>query len=78
MKSFRSPLLLVGALTASACHDSDSDARAFAPFVTDLIQTQTSDSAAPVVVAGQAFAFSEDPAAFDAVLPNDDGPVVEQ
>ena len=74
----RSPLLVALALLG-ACHDSDgSDAVSADALVTDLIQNQTSETGEPVEVNGVAFVFPADDAAFDDVLPVDDGPVVEQ
>jgi hypothetical protein len=71
-------VLLTAACALGACHDDDgSDARGFDPFVTDLIQNQTSESSAPVAVEGQSFVFPTDADAFDDVLPPDDGPVVD-
>ena len=67
------------ALLASACNHSDgSDATAFDPFVTNLVQNGTSESAEPVEVDGQKFTFPTGEDAFDDVLPLDDGAVVEQ
>ena len=71
-------LTLLAALFLGACHDSDSDATAFDPFVTNLIQGQTTESGEPVEVDGRDFAFPADDAAFDDVLPPDTGPVVPQ
>jgi hypothetical protein len=72
--AFLLPLALLG-----ACRDSDgSDAVNGDALVRDLIQVQTSETGAPVAVNGVNLVFSEDPAAFAAVLPPDAGPVVEQ
>lgn len=70
-------LPLAAVLALASCHDSDSSATAFDPFVTNLIQTQTTETAAPVEVNGQTFVFPADENAFDDVLPADGGAVVE-
>jgi hypothetical protein len=70
--------LLLAVLLAAGCHDGDGDgATAFAPLVNDLIQNQTSERGEPVETNGKTFAFPADGAAFDALLPPDDGTVVE-
>ena len=69
---------LLAALALGACHDSSSGgATAFDPLVTNLIQTQTTETGAPVEVNGQTFAFPAEENAFDDVLPPDGGAVVE-
>jgi hypothetical protein len=74
----RRPLLLAAALVLAACHDGDSGATAFDPFVTNLIQGQTTETGEPVEVEGRTFSFPADDTAFDDVLPPDTGPVVDQ
>jgi hypothetical protein len=73
-------LLLGAALGLSgACHDSDgSDAVSADALVTGLIQDHTTETGAPVEVNGLDLVFPDDDAAFDDVLPLDNGPVVEQ
>ena len=64
-------------LLAGACNNGSSGhGNGFAPLVTNLIQTQTNDTSAPVEVNGQTFTFPTSDTAFDAVLPPDTGPVV--
>jgi len=66
------------ALALAACHDSNgSDATAFDPLVTDLIQNQTTETGEPIEVNETEFVFPTDESAFDDVLPPDDGSVVE-
>ena len=49
---------LLAALALGACHDSSSGgATAFDPLVTNLIQTQTTETGAPIEVNGRTFAF---------------------
>lgn len=71
--------LLSLALFLAGCSDDDDGGAAatdFDAFVTDVVVNGTSETAEPVEIDGVAFAFDEDPAAFDDVLPPDDGPVV--
>ena len=71
-------VLCVAAPLLGACHDSDgSVATGFDPFVTNLIQGQTTETGAPVPVEGQTFVFPTDANAFADVLPPDTGTVVE-
>lgn len=73
----RCTLLFPAALALASCHDDSSGAAAFDPLVTNLIQTQTTETGAPVEVNGRSFVFTEDENAFDDVLPADGGAVVE-
>ncbi len=70
--------LFATALVLAGCHDSDSDATAFDPFVTNLIQAQTTETGEPVEVEGRTFSFPADDTAFDDVLPPDTGAFVPQ
>jgi ABC-type glycerol-3-phosphate transport system substrate-binding protein len=70
---------LVLGLVLGACHDSNgSDTTNFDPFVTNLIQDQTTETGTPVEVNGANFVFSDDETALDAVLPPDGGALVPQ
>ncbi len=73
-------LSLLGLLALlGACHDSDgSDAVSADALVTSLIQDQTTETGEPVEVNGVDLVFPADDAAFDDLLPVDDGAVVEQ
>jgi hypothetical protein len=70
--------LLAGTLALAACHDSGGDAASFDATVTNLIQNGTSETAAPIEIAGRVFVFPADEAAFDDLLPPDAGAVVPQ
>jgi len=75
----RRTLFLAAALALAACNDDNgSSATAFDPLVTNLIQTQTTETDQPVEVNGKTFAFPAADTAFDDVLPPDTGAVVEQ
>jgi hypothetical protein len=78
MKLSKLLLFVVATPLLGACHDSDgSGATGFDPFVTNLIQGQTTETGAPVPVEGQTFVFPTDANAFADLLPPDTGPVVE-
>ncbi len=71
-------IALLAATGLAACSDDDDDGDLvdFGATVADLIQNQTTETGDPIEVGGTAFVFDEDPAAFDALLPPDTGPVV--
>jgi hypothetical protein len=80
MKRLSLAAALFFASGASACHDDDGGGgggqTSFTATVTDLIVNQTSETGEPIEVDGTTFAFSDDPTAFDTLLPPDTGPVV--